>query len=287
MGDELKAGVKSFLAGWAGGIGNLLVGHPFDTVKVRLQDDTRRQYSGAMDCVRKSIKAEGPLALYKGVTAPMTGVGLVFAIYFVSFDSAAKAISKFKGHGPNHQLTLTEIMACSAFTGVAGTCILGPAELLKVQQQTAAAKGLDGSMKAVCSNIFRTRGISGFFQGFGSTLARDVPGSMAWFGAFEIVKQKISVNPNKPTAVEALIAGGCGGLGMWLLAMPMDTVKTRVQATRGGDTGFRSVAMTVLKESGVRGFYRGFIPVMLRAFPANAACFAAKEMAQQGLDKAW
>ena len=41
MGDGVKDGVKSFLAGWAGGVGNLLVGHPFDTIKVRLQDDTR------------------------------------------------------------------------------------------------------------------------------------------------------------------------------------------------------------------------------------------------------
>lgn len=32
--NAVKDGIKSFLAGWAGGVGNLVVGHPFDTVKV-------------------------------------------------------------------------------------------------------------------------------------------------------------------------------------------------------------------------------------------------------------
>lgn len=57
MGDGVKDSVKSFLAGWCGGIGNLLVGHPFDTVKVRLQDDVRRVYSGPLDVVKKVRRA--------------------------------------------------------------------------------------------------------------------------------------------------------------------------------------------------------------------------------------
>jgi hypothetical protein len=41
--EGLKTAAKSFLAGWVGGVGNLLVGHPFDTVKTRLQDDIARK----------------------------------------------------------------------------------------------------------------------------------------------------------------------------------------------------------------------------------------------------
>ena len=41
--EGLKTAAKSFLAGWVGGVGNLLVGHPFDTVKTRLQDDIARE----------------------------------------------------------------------------------------------------------------------------------------------------------------------------------------------------------------------------------------------------
>lgn len=42
-----------------------------------------------------------------------------------------------------------------------------------------------------------------------------------------------------------------------------------------------------MAEAGVKGFYRGFAPVMLRAFPANAATFAFKEQATATLNYVW
>ena len=34
-------------------------------------------------------------------------------------------------------------------------------------------------------------GIKKFYTGAGATMARDVPGSMAWFGAYEVAKMSI------------------------------------------------------------------------------------------------
>jgi solute carrier family 25 carnitine/acylcarnitine transporter 20/29 len=173
--------------------------------------------------------------------APMTGVGAVFAIYFVSYDMTERFIRKSKGYGAAQNLAMTDVLACGAMTGVVGTVILAPAELLKVQQQTATNRGLDSGFKAVCSRIYQAQGLRGFLTGFGSTLARDVPGSMAWFGAYEYAKMSLCADPKAPTSGEALMAGGCGGLGMWLTAMPLDTIKTRVQASPGGKLSFTGV----------------------------------------------
>ena len=90
----MAAAVKSFLAGWAGGVGILAVGHPFDTVKTRLQDmpvpkaGEAPLYTGALDCAKKTIAKEGPQGLYKGVIGPFWSMGPVFAIYFMSYDMA-------------------------------------------------------------------------------------------------------------------------------------------------------------------------------------------------------
>ena len=89
--------VANLLAGGAGGLASLVVGHPFDTVKVRLQTMQSRggslPYSSATDCLRKVItsllllllqmvRLEGPLALYRG----MSGLALFsvprFALMF-------------------------------------------------------------------------------------------------------------------------------------------------------------------------------------------------------------
>lgn len=51
--------IRSLAAGAAGGLCAVVVGHPFDLVKVRLQTAEKGVYAGAMDVVRKTIAREG------------------------------------------------------------------------------------------------------------------------------------------------------------------------------------------------------------------------------------
>ena len=66
--EEVKNASKSSLqslralaAGGVGGVCAVIVGHPFDLVKVRLQTAEKGVYSGAMDVVRKALVREGPI----------------------------------------------------------------------------------------------------------------------------------------------------------------------------------------------------------------------------------
>lgn len=67
--------LRALAAGGFGGICAVVVGHPFDLVKVRLQTAERGVYSSAIDVVRKSIARDGMRrGLYAGVSAPLVGV---------------------------------------------------------------------------------------------------------------------------------------------------------------------------------------------------------------------
>ena len=67
--------LRALAAGGVGGICAVVVGHPFDLVKVRLQTAEKGVYSGAMDVVRRTIAREGlRRGLYAGVSAPLVGV---------------------------------------------------------------------------------------------------------------------------------------------------------------------------------------------------------------------
>jgi len=75
------------LAGGFGGACLVLVGHPLDTIKVRMQTMEVKPgvppaYSGALDCGKKIIVREGPFALYKGMLAPLMGVTPMYALCF-------------------------------------------------------------------------------------------------------------------------------------------------------------------------------------------------------------
>ena len=66
---------RSLVAGGVGGVCAVLVGHPFDLVKVRMQTAERGVYTGALDVVRKTVAREGlRRGLYAGVSAPLVGV---------------------------------------------------------------------------------------------------------------------------------------------------------------------------------------------------------------------
>lgn len=69
------SGLRSLTGGAAGGVCAVLVGHPFDLVKVRLQTAESGVYKGAIDVVTKTIAREGLVrGLYAGVSAPLVGV---------------------------------------------------------------------------------------------------------------------------------------------------------------------------------------------------------------------
>jgi len=53
------SGLRSLAAGGVGGICAVVVGHPFDLVKVRLQTADKGVYNGAFDVVRRTIAREG------------------------------------------------------------------------------------------------------------------------------------------------------------------------------------------------------------------------------------
>jgi len=62
-----------FIAGTIGGIAGLIVGHPFDTVKVRFQTPgIRAKYRSTFDALGTIIREERFIGLYKGITSPLS-----------------------------------------------------------------------------------------------------------------------------------------------------------------------------------------------------------------------
>lgn len=66
------------------GCAGIVVGQPFDCVKVHLQtqDYKNPKYNGTYDCIKKIIKSESITGLYRGMSSPMAGIAFVNAIVF-------------------------------------------------------------------------------------------------------------------------------------------------------------------------------------------------------------
>jgi len=81
-------------------------------------------------------------------------------------------------------------------------------------------------------------------------------------------------------SAEALV-GGLTGVVFQLVVYPADLVKARLMTQDGVQA--RVVARRILREGGLRGFYRGASVTILRAFVINAAGWPALKLAQRHL----
>jgi len=96
---DVIAVVKEMLAGGVGGACLVLVGHPLDTIKVKIQTmvvepGKAAPYNGALDCARKTIAREGPLGLYKGMLAPLTAVTPMYSLCFFGYGIGRAFLQK-------------------------------------------------------------------------------------------------------------------------------------------------------------------------------------------------
>ncbi|GLB11840.1 hypothetical protein AtubIFM57258_008712 [Aspergillus tubingensis] len=299
--NQTIAQIRSLAAGAAGGVCAVVVGHPFDLVKVRLQTAEKGVYSGAIDVVKRTVAREGlARGLYAGVSAPLVGVTPMFAVSFWGYDVGKTLVGKMsevRVENNTPQYTIGQISAAGFFSAIPMTLITAPFErvkvLLQIQGQNPPPPGqkpkYSGGLDVV-RQLYQEGGIRSVFRGSAMTLARDGPGSAAYFAAYEYIKRTLTPkdadgNVTGQLSMPAVLAaGGAAGIAMWIPVFPVDTIKSRLQSAPGRPT-IGGTIRTVYASGGFKAFFPGFGPALARAVPANAATFAGVELAHQFMTK--
>ena len=294
------SGLRSLAAGGVGGICAVVVGHPFDLVKVRMQTAEKGVYTGAIDVVKKTIAREGMVrGLYAGVSAPLVGVTPMFAVSFWGYDMGKKLVEAtttvpVKNNTP--QYSIAQISAAGAFSAVPMTLITAPFERVKVLLQIQGQKQLAPGEKPkyaggvdVVRQLYKEGGIKSVFRGSAMTLARDAPGSAAYFATYEYIKRSLSPKDAEGNATgelslsAVLVAGASAGVAMWIPVFPVDTIKSRLQSAAGNPT-IGGTIRELYAKGGIKSFFPGFGPALARAVPANAATFLGVELAHKAMN---
>jgi solute carrier family 25 carnitine/acylcarnitine transporter 20/29 len=125
-------------------------------------------------------------------------------------------------------------------------------------------------------SIYSSSGLRGFYVALPISLLRECTASVIYFGSFEYMKNKEKVEYRRKRILlhrSFLYGAFAGGLN-WLITMPIDVLKTKMIS----DTiipnvkdyeSYRDCARKVYKQSGYKGFYKGFSVVFLRALIVN------------------
>lgn len=92
--------VTHVTASFAAGFVAAVASNPVDVIKTRVMNmkvepGMAPPYSGAIDCAMKTIKAEGPMALYKGFIPTISRQGPFTVVLFVTLEQVRKILKDF------------------------------------------------------------------------------------------------------------------------------------------------------------------------------------------------
>ncbi|KAL1886180.1 carrier protein ymc1 [Paecilomyces lecythidis] len=286
--------VKDLSAGAAGGIAQVLLGQPFDIIKVRLQ--TSNQYSSALDAATKILKNEGPLAFYKGTLTPLIGIGACVSVQFGAFHEARRRFEEAnaKKDPSKPGLSYSQYYAAGAFAGVTNSVLSGPIEHIRIRLQAqphGAGRLYSGPLDCVRKLSAHEGVLKGLFRGQVVTVLREAQAYGVWFLTFEYLMnldaKRNNVNREEISSIRVATYGGLAGEGLWLASYPFDVVKSKMQTDGfGAHQKFSSMTDCFKKTfaaEGLGGFWKGIGPTLLRAMPVSAGTFAVVELAMRAL----
>ncbi|KAJ1675532.1 hypothetical protein EV182_001084 [Spiromyces aspiralis] len=247
------------------------VGHPLDTVKVRLQIEGTARFKGPIDCLISTIKNEGVLGLYKGMASPLVGIAAVNSLLFWAY-SKLKALQVGSAQG---QANAKQIAIAGAGAGAINSILSSPVELLKIRLQAQYGNAHDPAARLfrgpipLAKHLVREFGaVKGLLWGFWSTVLREVPAYAGFYSGFEFAKRQFLAhqgsNPDGDLGVGKLVlCGSFAGICCWIASYPFDVIKSKVQNGERPPTSIKYITQTarlIKAEHGWSGFLRGFTP---------------------------
>ena len=265
---------------------------------------TSTAYPNALNAATSIWQKEGPLAFYKGTLTPLLGIGACVSIQFGAFHqarrwfetaNAAKAPLTSPTAAPP-SLSYGQYYLAGAFAGVANSVISGPIEHVRIRLQTqphGAERLYSGPLDCVRKLSAASGGpLRGLYRGEAVTVIREAQAYGVWFLTFEWLMNadaaRNGVARKEVPAYKVAFYGGLAGEALWLASYPFDVIKSKMQ-TDGFGTGQRyktmrdCFAQTFARE-GVRGFWKGLGPTLLRAMPVSAGTFAVVEATMRAIN---
>lgn len=276
--------------------------HPLDTIKVRMQLSKRgnrpgEKRRGFIATGAQIIKRETPLGLYKGLGAVLTGIVPKMAIRFSSYEWYKQLLANSDGTIPARATFLAGLAA-----GVTeAVAVVTPMEVVKIRLQAqhhSMADPLDipkyRNAAHALYTVVKEEGVGALYRGVSLTALRQGTNQAANFTAYTELKAWLQDRAEDPNAAlpgwqTALIGLVSGAVGPFSNA-PIDTIKTRLQKTPSlpGETAMGrivGIASLMWKQEGVRAFWMGITPRVMRVAPGQAVTFAVYEFLKGHLEK--
>ena len=171
----------SVLTGATAGATESFVVVPFELVKIRLQDKAQAgKYAGMVDCVVKTVRNEGLLALYNGLESTMWRHILWNAGYFGCIFQVRSLLPKVADPKTQKSQQISNDLVSGAVGGTVGTILNTTMDVVKSRIQNSPK--IAGSVPKynwawpALGTVMREEGFGALYKGFLPKVLRLGPG---------------------------------------------------------------------------------------------------------------
>jgi len=164
------------------------------------------------------------------------------------------------------------LSACSA------TCCVQPIDMVKVRIQLQSGT-VNANPVSLAMGMVRNEGIFIFYRGLSAAIFRQVTYGMTRLGIFRTLTNKYTPEGKTAADIDFLTKAGCsltaGGIGA-LIGTPAEVALIRMQSDtvcppeeRRGYKNVFDALLRISREEGVRGFFTGATPTLVRGLSIN------------------
>lgn len=245
--------------------------HPIDVVKTRLQvsgSTGARNYKelGIGGTISIVAKEEGALAFWKGI-----GAAWLREASYTSLRLGLYApLKDIMGVKKDSNFLLK--FAAGSLAGAIGSAAGNPFDVLKTRMMTSEGKEQPTLSKAA-GELYAARGLGGFYRGLQANIMRAMVLNGTKMACYDQIKGYIKASGAVPAGLLTDFgAAFSAGFFMACTVTPFDMIRTRLMNQPAGAqlyTGFVDCTVKLLKTSGPRGLYAGFIPIWARFAPTT------------------
>lgn len=269
--------LESLIGGSISGMASVIVCHPLDVIRTKIQVDhhlTLRQ------AIVTPFKESGFAGFYKGFTVPFAAQIVYKSIIFATNTASNTYLFHNKTDG-------LSVFLSGTIAGSVNSLVVSPVEIIRTTQIMAAKDGANKTMFDAIKHVVKHRGPLGLWVGLPPTIARDGPGMGCYMIAFSQSKkfiQSIDGTQGKPpTMLNRLVSGALAGIAFWTYALPIDTIKTIIETSirstqQAGGGSLKATVMQHLREMKFIDFYRALPIAYIRGIPSAAVTLTVYDL---------
>jgi solute carrier family 25 citrate transporter 1 len=283
-------GVKTVVKGFLTGGTQSCISYPTEYLKTQLQLQSKLnpEYTGMVDCAKKTVEQHGFKGLYRGASVRIIGAGFQQMFRWGAYTNLS---SVFRDEKTNKLSPMANI-GCGLGAGICeAVCAVTPVETVKTRVTDDQRKNTGkykGSGDAIVK-ILKSEGPLGLYRGALPTILKQGT-NQAVRMPVQVFIMDILIMGVEERKKNPLLNGAAGfgaGIVSVFLTQPQDCVKSRMQSEAAKEMykGTVDCAKQMFLKEGPTAFFAGSLPRCIFVGMTNGISFTLFPIISQLLNK--